>query len=84
MPGPNLTRTTLLREMLNNEYSDGLSIKQAATLLRTRRRSIECCFEKMPDVYVDRWDYPKPTGAPFQIFCAVKVPEDCPRPDKKL
>lgn len=90
MGGPSTTMRDRLRTMLNTTHKDGMTIKQGATLLSTSTRSIENSFDNMPDVYVDRWDYPrdefggKLAGPPFKIYCAVEVPADCPRPDTRI
>ena len=41
--------------------------------------SVRQSLANMPDVYIDRWI--KPTRGPYSaVWCAVSVPEHCPRP----
>jgi hypothetical protein len=38
----------------------------------------------MPDVYIDRWLVAKQQKREQAVWVAVEVPENCPRPERKL
>ena len=61
---------------------DGLTRKQLCEQTGIADYSIRAALKAMPDVYIDRY-LNKGSGAPRPIYMAVKVPEDCPRPERK-
>lgn len=64
----------LLRAM-----DDGMTAAQISITLNIKQDSVRQSLANMPDVYIDRWI--KPTRGPYAaIWCAVSVPEHCPRP----
>lgn len=74
-----------IRKLLRDN-PDGLStneIKRALNLPDSVRKSLSA----MPDVYIDRWAFRKEPGRVrgrmVAIWCAVEVPENCPRPTPK-
>jgi hypothetical protein len=64
----------LLRAM-----DDGMTAAQISITLDIPQDSVRQSLANMPDVYIDRWI--KPTRGPYSaVWCAVSVPEHCPRP----
>lgn len=61
---------------------DGLTVTQAAKLIKLHRNSVHVAIKAMPDVYIDRWTQAK-AGKPehVPIYIAVNVPENAPMPD---
>ena len=62
-------------------FPDGLSVNEICAKTGISSRSVYPMLKKMPDCYIDRWK----TGRrqpPMAIWCAVEVPEDCPKPRK--
>jgi hypothetical protein len=70
-----LIRNTLLA------HEDGLTKSQICTISGIDARSIKKSLDAMPDVYIDRWEKPK-RRLITPIYIAVKVPKDCPKPNK--
>ena len=79
MPGRHLHKE--IRELLK-QYDDGLTVRQIADELQHQHiASIYRTLREMPDAYLDRWI----TGHGFhytQVWRVVKVPDDCPPPDR--
>lgn len=71
---------SVIRAILR-EHDDGLSATQIARHLNLSTDSIRHALSKMPDTYIDRWEGPK-NGQYAAVWCAVEVPEDCPKPSK--
>ena len=65
------------------ENPDGLTIKQLAELMGREIKHLHITLRAMPDTYVDRWIQTKPQAQWSAVWCAVEVPEDCPRPDRR-
>lgn len=61
---------------------DGLTCAEIMFMLQTQDNHVRDAVKAMPDVYIDRWVYPR-TGPVAAVWCAVAVPEDCPRPEGK-
>lgn len=61
------------------EAEDGMTIAQLSAALSLGKSLVYYHLKhSMPDVYIDRWA-PR-AGVPSAVWCAVHVPEDCPRP----
>lgn len=69
-----------LRKLLRS-VPDGLTAKQLSTATNLSAQSVRNALAKMPDVYIDRWTQPK-RGQHTAVWCAVEVPENCPKPTK--
>jgi hypothetical protein len=70
-----LIRDTLLA------HEDGLNKSQICNITNFSPNSIKKSLDAMPDVYIDRWEKQKKRII-TPIYIAVKVPEDCPKPNK--
>lgn len=74
----------IVRQLLRL-HPDGLTRKQISDLTGIRLDVLTKTLKSMPDVYVDRWSPPAgwTVGNLVPVFCAVTVPEDCPKPEKR-
>lgn len=75
-----------LRRLLR-EHADGLTVRQLCANTGFNKMTVGRVLETMPDVYVDRYASAcaGTRGQPFSaVYCAVHVPEDCPKPDPKI
>lgn len=71
-------RRQAVRELLRAQ-EDGLSTADIARLLGVEQTAVRVALKAMPDCYIDRWV--KPARGPYSAtWCAVSVPEHCPRP----
>jgi hypothetical protein len=68
-----------IRQLLT-KHEDGLTAKAVAANLGVDTSSAYKAMVAMPDVYIDRWDGPF-RGRYAAVWCAVKVPENCPKPN---
>lgn len=64
---------------LLRQYDDGMSVVEIADVLGIPHRTARYAVGSMPDCYIDRW-VKLPRGQHTAIWCAVMVPEHCPRP----
>lgn len=74
-----------IRNVLKNN-PDGLTTKQIHSSTNIGKESIRVALKAMPDVYIDRWLGAK-QGAREEavwIWCPLEVPEDCPKPERKI
>lgn len=71
---------SIIRALLR-KHDDGLNAMQIARHLNLSADSIRHALSKMPDTYIDRWEGPN-YGQYTAVWCAVEVPEDCPKPSK--
>ena len=67
-----------IRALLNE--CDGCTAREITEALGVDKRSIARSLKTMPDCYIDRWVGPK-RGQWTAVYCAVPVPEDCPKPE---
>lgn len=67
----------LIRDLLRN-HPDGLTIAEIMKQMGGTYEGVSRSLRSMPDTYIDRW-LPR-SGAPAAVWCAVEVPEDCPKP----
>jgi hypothetical protein len=58
---------------------DGLTTRDLVVATKASDKSVRHSLGSMPDVYIDRWEFPR-QGPLAAVYCAVEVPEDCPRP----
>jgi hypothetical protein len=65
---------------LLREHEDGLSINSIAAALNLEANSVQGALDKMPDVYIDRWQTSRTSRIPFSVWIAVVPPPDCPKP----
>jgi predicted ArsR family transcriptional regulator len=63
------------------EVDDGMTVGELAGALGLSTESVRNSLKAMPDAYIDRWA--KRGNAVASIWCAVHVPEDCPRPSSR-
>lgn len=64
---------------------DGLTARQVrGKVVLLGRDGFNRAVARMGDVYIDRWVYVRPGVRPSAVYCAVAVPADCPKPDKKF
>lgn len=63
-------------------HPDGLTTSQVCRLAKASDKSVRHSLGSMPDVYIDRWEFPR-QGPLAAVFIAVVVPENCPRPGKQ-
>lgn len=68
----------LIRALLR-KAEDGLSVNEIAATTGIDQDLVRKCLNKMPDCYIDRWVTGK-SIPPTAIWCAVEVPENCPKP----
>lgn len=71
----------LIRQYLR-ERPDGARVPDIARDLSRAPRDVENTLNRMPDVYIDRWTQSKGPGGYGAIWCAVEVPEHCPKPER--
>lgn len=62
---------------------DGLTIKEIAEQMGRDIKHLHVTLRAMPDTYIDRWIQTKPQAQWSAIWCAVEVPADCPRPERR-
>lgn len=73
------SRHNAIRRVLR-EHPDGLTVKQLEAYTGFDTGSLRQALKIMPDCYIDRWLMCKNQwGA---VWCAVVVPENCPKPDE--
>lgn len=60
---------------------EGLTIRDLCDATKASDKSVRHSLGSMPDVYIDRWEFPR-QGPLAQVYCAVVVPENCPRPTR--
>lgn len=60
-------------------HPDGMTVSRLTILTKATDKSVRHSLGSMPDVYIDRWEFPR-QGPLAAVYCAVEVPEDCPRP----
>jgi hypothetical protein len=65
---------------LLRKYDDGLSINDIAKLLGFETNTVRKALNKMPDVYIDRWQTSRTSRIPFSVWIAVVPPPNCPKP----
>jgi len=74
-----ISKQPSIRKLLH-DHPDGLSASEIADKLAIDDCTIRRALKGMADTYIDRWLAAK-QGLPEQaIWCAIEVPEDCPRP----
>jgi hypothetical protein len=66
-----------IRALLRSK-PDGLTTAQMCLELRLDDHAVRRTLPGMPDLYIDRWV--KSGGPLAAVWCAVEVPENCPRP----
>lgn len=76
------THTTIRNVLRNNP--DGLTAKQIYSITNIGKESIRVALKNMPDVYLDRWLGARQGVREESVWCAVEIPEDCPRPERKI
>lgn len=59
---------------------DGATITEIVGTTGIKDETIYQALRAMPDTYIDRWQ-PARRGQFEAVWCAVPVPEDCPRPE---
>ena len=59
-------------------HPDGLSTLEIAARVSRNDNAVFKVLKRMPDVYIDRWGNKNHQYA--AIWCAVRVPDDCPHP----
>jgi hypothetical protein len=69
--------------LLLRQFEDGLSPKEMAEKTGIDQDALYRVLKKMPDVYIDRWTFPRGSGHPTAIWCVVDVPKNCPKPRKR-
>ena len=83
MPGIRQQRATEFLQSL----PDGATTQAVAKHLALDRGTVWTLLSRTPLVYIDRWVKSKGEGRGSNmytaIWCAVTVPEHCPRPDGK-
>jgi hypothetical protein len=60
---------------------EGITASQLMVETGASYKSVRHSLSSMPDVYIDRWEFPR-QGPLAAVFCAVVVPENCPRPTR--
>ena len=60
---------------------EGLTVFELASLLDYTGHHMHRILAKMPDTYIDRWVWQPHVYA--AVWCAVAVPKNCPRPNKR-
>lgn len=62
-------------------HPDGMTIRDLCLKTKATDRSVRHSLGSMPDAYIDRWEFPR-QGPLNAVYCAVVVPDDCPRPSR--
>lgn len=74
------TKFRIIELLANNP--DGLTRTEISTLLGgVEKRTLQYALDKLPCVYVDRWQH-RTVGKPEAIWCVPEKPEKAPMPDK--
>lgn len=60
-------------------HPEGMTTRDLVIATKASDKSVRHSLSCMPDAYIDRWEFPR-QGPLAQVYCAVVVPEDCPRP----
>jgi hypothetical protein len=60
---------------------EGMTIRDLVVATGASDKSVRHSLGSMPDTYIDRWEFPR-QGPLAAVFCAVVVPENCPRPTR--
>ena len=76
------TRQQRIRDCLRS-HEDGLTRQELSDALGIHIANVKTAIKGMPDVYVDRWTRGR-RNALQKVYCAVKVPEDCPHPKDQV
>ena len=71
-----------LRQVLLEAGDEGLTTRALAEKTSSDRAAVYVALTKMPEVYIDRWQLTENGRAWAQVWVIVRVPEDCPRPEK--
>lgn len=71
----------LIRKYLRS-CPDGPRIPDIAKAIGVKDLSVYKRLQNMPDCYIDRWVPSPGTGGFGPVWCAVEVPENCPKPDR--
>lgn len=60
---------------------EGMTVTDLVLATKATDKSVRVSVKSMPDAYIDRWEFPR-QGPLAAVYCAVEVPEDCPRPSR--
>jgi hypothetical protein len=75
-------KAPIIRSALH-AFPDGLTVAEICTKTFIEARVVRTCLKKMTDCYIDRWIEGKYQRPPEAIWCAVEVPQHCPKPTKR-
>jgi hypothetical protein len=63
---------------------DGMTIRELEGVTGRAYAVLSNIIRQMPDVYIDRWQQPLKRGGGYAaVYVLVKVPENCPKPQKE-
>ena len=63
---------------------DGMTIRELEEVTGREYGRVSTVIRQMPDVYIDRWQQPLKRGGGYAaVYVLVKVPENCPKPQKE-
>ena len=63
---------------------DGMTIRELEEVTGRKYANISSTVRQMPDVYIDRWQQPLKRGGGYAaVYVLMKVPENCPKPQKE-
>jgi predicted transcriptional regulator len=63
-------------------HSDGMTIREIAGELDSTDDNVHHAIKLADRVYIDRWTpHPVQPKRMMAVYCAVPVPEDCPKPE---
>lgn len=66
------------------QHPDGLSTSMLADLIpKANRDSLRQALQQMPDAYIDRWCKGGAREPLHAVWVVVRVPDDCPKPDRE-
>jgi predicted transcriptional regulator len=75
--------TKAIRRALK-KIEDGMTIRELEEVTGRKYANISSTVRQMPDVYIDRWQQPLKRGGGYAaVYVLVKVPENCPKPQKE-
>ena len=75
--------TKAIRRALR-KTEDGMTIRELEGVTGREYERISSVIRQMPDVYIDRWQQPMKRGGGYAaVYVLVKVPENCPKPQKE-
>lgn len=81
---PDLSATIKAIRRALKKTDDGMTITELKEATGREYGRISSVIRQMSDVYIDRWQQPLKRGGGYAaVYVLVKVPENCPKPQKE-